>query len=106
MHVQVATYKIDEIGDAEFNEANREFASMMSAVPGLLAKVWLKSPEGNVYGGVYFWRDRDAYEHFIGSELWASVLNDDSLSDLESHDFSVMDELSRVTQPGLAILVE
>lgn len=103
MHVQVATYSIDPTGDEEFTEANQEFASMMSAVPGLLAKVWLKAPEGNVYGGVYFWRDREAYEAFIGSELWASVLNDDSLSNLESRDFSVMEPLSRVTQPGLAI---
>jgi hypothetical protein len=104
MHVQVATYRIDEIADEEFIEANLEFAAMMSAVPGLLAKVWLKAPEGNVYGGVYLWRDREAYEDFIGSELWASVQGDDSLFELESRDFSVMDELSRITQPGLAIV--
>jgi heme-degrading monooxygenase HmoA len=103
MHVQVATYKIDEIGDEEFVEGNHEFASMMSAVPGLLAKVWLKAPEGHVYGGVYFWRDREAYEAFIHSELWASVRNDDSLSELDSRDFSVMEPLSRLTQPGLRI---
>ncbi len=104
MHVQVATYSIDATGDEEFTEANQDFASMMSAVPGLLAKVWLKAPEGNVYGGVYFWRDREAYEAFIRSELWASVLNDDSLSELDSRDFSVMEPLSRVTQPSLAIV--
>ena len=103
MHVQVATYRIDSTGDEEFIEANHEFASMMSAVPGLLAKVWLKSPEGSVYGGVYLWRDREAYEAFIRSELWASVLEDDSLSELESRDFAVMEPLSRLTQPGLPI---
>lgn len=104
MYVQVATYKIGEISDDEFVEANEEFASMMSAVPGLLAKVWLKAPDGNVYGGVYLWRDREAYEDFIGSELWASVLGDDSLSDLESRDFAVMHELTKATQPGLTLI--
>lgn len=104
MHVQVATYKIDETSDDEFIEANQEFAAMMSTVPGLLAKVWLKAPDGNVYGGVYFWRDREAYEDFIGSELWASVLNDDSLAELESRDFAVMQELTHATQPGLTLL--
>lgn len=103
MHVQLATYRINATGDDEFIEANREFASMMSAVPGLLAKVWLKAPDGNVYGGVYFWRDREAYEAFIASELWNSVLTDDSVADLESRDFEVMDELTRLTQPELAI---
>lgn len=104
MHVQVATYEIDAIVDDEFIAANREFAAMMSAVPGLIAKVWLKAPDGNVYGGVYLWRDREAYEDFINSELWASVLSDDSLSELESRDFAVMDELTKATQPGLNLI--
>lgn len=104
MHVQVATYRIDEVSDDEFIGENQEFASMMSAAPGLLAKVWLKAPNGNVYGGVYLWRDREAFDEFIGSELWASVLNDDSLSELESRDFAVMDELTRETQPGITLI--
>lgn len=104
MHVQVATYKIDEISDEEFIEANQEFASMMSAVPGLLAKVWLKAPDGSLYGGVYLWRDREAYEDFIGTELWTSVLNDDSLSELESRDFAVMHDLTKATQPGVTLV--
>ena len=104
MHVQVATYKIDDMGDDEFIEANHEFASMMSAVPGLIAKVWLTSPDGNLYGGVYLWRDRHAYEDFIGGDLWASVLNDDSLRELESRDFAVMSELTKATQPGLTVI--
>jgi heme-degrading monooxygenase HmoA len=106
MHVQVVTYKLGEASDEEFIEANQEFASMMSAVPGLLAKIWLKAPTGNVYGGVYLWQSRDAYEAFIASELWASVLNDDSLSDIVSDAYAVMAELSQATQPGLTLFKE
>lgn len=62
------------MSDEDFVEANQEFASMMAAVPGLLAKIWLKAPTGSVYGGVYLWQDRQAYEDFIASELWRSVL--------------------------------
>ena len=36
MHVQVVTYRVVEISDAEFIEANQEFAEMMAAVPGLV----------------------------------------------------------------------
>lgn len=103
MHVQVATYRIPEMSDPDFVEANQEFASAMAEVPGLLAKIWLKAPSGNVYGGVYLWEDRQAYENFIAGELWASVLADDSMSDLESRDFAVMTELTRATQPGLQV---
>ena len=101
MHVQIATYTGPEISDDEFIQANQEFASMMAEVPGLLAKIWLKAPDGTVYGGVYLWQDRQAHEEFIGGELWASVLSDESLSDLQSDDYEVMDELTRATQPRL-----
>ena len=104
MYVQIATYTIDEVSDTEFIEANQEFAQMMSAVPGLLAKVWLKAPSGNTYGGVYLWEDREAYEAFVAGDLWVSVMNDDSLSALESRQFSVMEDLTRATQPGLEIV--
>lgn len=104
MHVQIATYRIDPTEDAEFIEGNRDFASMMTEVPGLLAKVWLKSPAGLVYGGVYFWRDRSAYEAFVNSELWASVQSDGSISELESRDYEVMEELTMMTQPELPIV--
>ena len=96
---------MDSVSDAEFIEANQEFAEMMRAVPGLLAKIWLKNPADEVYGGLYLWQDREAYQNFVASELWAAVLVvDDSVKDLSSHDFAVMDELTALTQPALQLL--
>jgi hypothetical protein len=48
MHVQVVTYRLADISEPDFIEANREFAEMMAAVPGLLAKVWLKGADQDV----------------------------------------------------------
>ena len=106
MHVQMVTYRLsdDAVSDNDFVAANEEFAQMMTAVPGLLAKIWLKNAGENVYGGIYLWRDREAYDSFVASELWASVLGDDSVSDLESRDFAVMEELTRSTQPLLQMV--
>jgi heme-degrading monooxygenase HmoA len=104
MHVQVVTYRIADISEPEFIEANREFAEMVTAVPGLLAKVWLNGPDENGYGGMYLWRNREAFESFVASDLWAEVVNDDSVSDLASHDFAVMEELTKATQPGITLL--
>ena len=103
MHVQVVTYRMDDISEPEFVEANQEFAGMMAAFPGLLAKVWLKGPNQNLYG-LYIWQDRDAYESFLASELWAEVLKDDLMLDTESHDFAVMEGLTKTTQPGLELV--
>jgi len=104
MHVQVVTYRLADISDPEFIDANREFAEMMAAVPGLLAKVWLKDPDGSTYGGVYLWQDRQACESFLAGDLWGEAITDESLMDLASHDFAVMDELTKVTQPRLQLL--
>ena len=104
MHVQIVTYRVAGVSDADFNEANREFADAMAAVPGLLAKVWLKQPDGAGYGGLYLWRDREAYEAFLASELWVEVLNDTSMVDVVSADYGVIEELTRATQPGVTLL--
>ena len=105
MHVQVVTYGLaEETSDADFIEANREFAEAMAAVPGLLAKVWLKDVDEKVYGGVYLWRDREACESFLASDLWGSVLGDDSAVGLVSHGYTVMEDLTKATQPALTMV--
>lgn len=104
MHVQVVTYRMADITEPEFIAANREFAEMMAAVPGLLAKVWLKEPALNLFGGLYLWQDRAAFEDFLAGPLWTEVLGDDSLSELSSHDYAVMESLTEATQPGLKLV--
>jgi hypothetical protein len=108
LHAQVVTYRIAEVSDAEFVEGNLEFAEMMATVPGLVAKVWLKKVwlkgDGQgVYGGLYLWQDREDCERFLAGPLWAEVTRDDSVLDLTTHDYAVMEELTRLTQPGLTV---
>jgi heme-degrading monooxygenase HmoA len=104
MHVQIVTYRIADVSESEFIEANREFADMMAAVPGLLAKVWLQGDTADSFGGVYLWQDREACQSFLGGELWGAAVKDDSMLDVESHDYAVMDELTKLTQPRLALV--
>ena len=105
MHVQVVTYRVEGVSDPDFIEANRAFAEAMAAVPGLLAKVWLRGPDGEGrYGGLYLWRDREAYEAFLAGELWAEVVNDPSMLDVQAADYRVMEYLTRMTEPGLKVL--
>jgi hypothetical protein len=66
--------------------------------------VWLKGADEDVYGGLYLWQDRGACESFLASGLWAEVVNDDSVLDLTSNDFAVMDGLTRTTQPAMKLL--
>lgn len=104
MHLQIVTYRMREISEDEFIEANKEFAQMMAGVPGLVAKFWLRGPGEDGYGGVYLWKDRAAHDSFVAGELWAEVVNDESLLDLATRDHEVMDDLTTMTQPGLRLL--
>lgn len=105
MHVQIVTYGLaDEMSDSDFIEANQEFAEAMAVVPGLLAKVWLKNADEKVYGGLYLWRDLEAYDSFLASDLWESVIGDESATDLASHDYAVMEDLTKATQPALQMV--
>lgn len=108
IHAQVVTYRladdVADVNDDEFIEANREFAEMMAAVPGLLAKIWLRNADEKVYGGIYLWRDRQAYDDFVASELWASVVSDETVVGLTSNDFAVMEEPTKRTQPVLQLV--
>jgi hypothetical protein len=105
MHVQVVTYGLaEDMSDAEFVEANQEFAEAMAVVPGLLAKVWLKNADEKIYGGLYLWRDREAHDSFLASDLWGSVVGDDSMTDLAFRDYAVMEDLTRATQPALQMV--
>lgn len=77
---------------------------MMTVVPGLLSKVWLRGPEDDAYGGLYLWKDRAACQAFLSSELWGEVVKDDSTLDLASHDFAVMTELTHLTSPQITLV--
>ena len=104
MHLQIVTYRMGKISEPDFVEANKEFAQIMAAVPGLVAKLWLRGPDEDGYGGLYLWQDREAYDNFVAGDLWAEVVNDESMLDLASRDFEVMGDLTRLTQPGLQVL--
>jgi hypothetical protein len=81
-----------------------EFADLMAAVPGLLAKVWLQDADEHTYGGIDLLRDREACQSFLAGELWAQAVEDESMFDLASHDFAVMEELTKATHPGMKLL--
>jgi hypothetical protein len=40
----------------------------------------------------------------VGGELWASVRADETVFELDSRDYAVMEELTRETQRGLRVV--
>jgi heme-degrading monooxygenase HmoA len=103
MHVQVVTFGLNGITEEQFHEACRADAPTFATLPGLLAKMWLRDPEANTYGGVYLWADQDAYERYVKGEIFSAIKADRNLKNVESRVFGVFEDLSAVTMQKLRV---
>jgi quinol monooxygenase YgiN len=101
MHAQVVTFGLKDITEDQFLGVAAGDAPAFVAMPGLLAKVWLRDPETNTYGGLYVWADQEAYEGYIKGEVFKSIKENPHLQNVESRDYGVFDDLSAVTAPQL-----
>lgn len=106
MHVQIITFRLVDMDEPGYRAACAEMAPAFAALPGLIAKVWLADPATGTYGGVYLFRDRRAMEAYAASELFATVAAFPHFDDIVAPDFAVYDDLTRLTQPGAAVVAE
>ena len=102
MHIQIVNFHLNGMDEAQYRRACDQEAPTFAAVPGLVSKVWLIDQSTNTYGGVYTWRDRQAMEDFLDSDLFREITVDPHVKDLTSRDFGVLDAPSQVTR-GLAL---
>lgn len=105
MRVQIITFQLRGLSDAEYREMCDALAEAVAALPGCLSKIWLEDKASNRYGGVYVWRDQAAMTAAMASDLMQSVANHPNLSGFEAHDFGILEGPSRVTR-GLPELVD
>jgi heme-degrading monooxygenase HmoA len=101
MHAQVITFGLNGITEEQFHEAALADAPAFTNMPGLLAKVWLRDPETNTYGGLYLWDDQETYERYIKGEVFDAIKANEHLKNVESRDFGVFEDLSSLTMPRL-----
>src|SRR6266568_2437237 len=101
MHAQVVTFGLNGITEEQFREAAGADTPTFANLPGLLAKIWLRDPETNTYGGLYLWDDQEAYERYIKGEVFNAIKADQNLKNVEARDFGVFEDLSSLTMPKL-----
>ena len=98
MHVQIVTFSLRDLSDADYRSACEGLASVFTGLPGLISKVWLADQATNTYGGVYTWVDRSAMEAYLRSDIFTAIAANPDLVDITSRDFEVLDGPTRVTQ--------
>lgn len=103
MHVQIVTFGLEGISEDDYHEGCGEETGIFAQLPGLIAKVWLRDSAANEYGAVYLWADEKAYDAYVSGEVFASIQDDPTLTDVRSRDFEVFDDLTALTHPGMTI---
>lgn len=104
MHVQIVTFNLGGMSEGEYIDVASRLAPQFAGLPGLLAKVWLENPDAGVYGAVYLWDDEEAMERFLATDLFEGT--SPSFANFTTDDFSVLENLTRATQPVLTVLEE
>jgi hypothetical protein len=103
MHALIITFQLKNLSQDDYAKSCVEGAPVIAQQPGLIAKVWLASPETNTYGGMYTWRDRQSMEAFMQSDLVKSWATDSGIVGFTSRDYAVLEEPTRVTAGILAV---
>lgn len=98
MHVQIINFQLKDLSEEDYAKLCNDLAPTFADVPGLLSKVWLANSSAGTFGGVYFWRNREAMEEFGKTELFNSVATHPNLASITSADYAVMEEPTRVTR--------
>jgi hypothetical protein len=98
MHALFVTYALRNFDPAQHAELCEQLAPAVVAVPGLLAKTWLTNSETGRFGGFYVFASRQAFERYVASELYDTLLSPASVCDVTASDFSVADIPTALTR--------
>jgi hypothetical protein len=98
MHALFVTYALRDADRAQHAELCEQLAPALAAVPGLLAKTWLTNPETSRFGAFYVFVSRPAFERYVASELFDTLLSPGSVRDVSASDFSVADIPTALTR--------
>ena len=102
--VQVVTFNLEGMSDAEFRTwCDEQLAPAVASMPGV-SKTWLADPATNTYGGIYVWPDREAMERYAATDLFKAFVSDQRIVDIKSEVFDVLEAPTRATN-GLCVLV-
>ena len=98
MHVQIVNFNLNDVSRQDYEISCNDIAQAFADLPGLQSKHWLVEEEGNTYGGVYFWENREAMQGYLESDLFNQVANNPDFINISSKDFEVLEGPTKITR--------
>ena len=96
--MQIINFCLKGIGEDDYHRQCEAIASAFANLPGLVSKTWLADSETNTYGGVYVWRDLQAMEDYIGTDLYKGMLANTHFDNVTVKNFAVLENPTRATR--------
>jgi hypothetical protein len=98
MHIAILEFQLKNMTKEKFVSVCDELAPKLAATPGLISKVWLADASTSTYGGVYTFKDRQAFQDFARSDFAQSLATNPNMTELKMRDFDVLEKPTRVTR--------
>lgn len=102
MYVQTVIFDLADTSESEYLDIANQVVAEYSAMPGLLAKLWLDKSEEGSYGAVYFWEDQESMQRYCRSDLFEG--SNPGFTNVRSNGAPVLENLTRSTQPVLEVV--
>jgi hypothetical protein len=90
---------------ADFISLVTPLAEPLSAVPGLIWKIWLTSPAEQAAGGIYLFENAEAANAFMASQAIADFAAQPGITNIRASIFEPDERLSAVTRGPLGLKV-
>lgn len=101
VHALFVSYSLRASDPAQHAELCEQLAPAVAAVPGLLSKMWLANTETGRFGGFYLFASRAAFERYVASELFDTLMSAGSIHDVTTSEFSVAPIPTALTRGSL-----
>ena len=91
--VLVVNYQLENMTLEEHAELGTAVAPSFTSenVPGLLGKSFIGNLESEIFGGVYYFSDKNDVDVYLGSELWKGVVAHPNLVNFKTDIFRTFD---------------
>jgi hypothetical protein len=90
---------------ADFSSLVTPMAHPISAVPGLVWKIWLMNETGKEAGGIYLFESQEAAQAFVGSDAVKSFASHPTITGVNAKLFEPDETLSEITRAPLDLPV-
>ena len=91
--VLVVNYQLENMTLEEHAELGTAVAPSFTSenVPGLLGKSFIGNLESEIFGGIYYFSDKNDVDVYLGSELWKGVVAHPNLVNFKTDVFRTFD---------------